>query len=155
MKLYNTLEPELVHINLEQANRDDILHEMVHNLKLRNKIPDENLAFRKLLEREKLGTTSIGNHAAVPHAKLKDIKKPIVAVGVSKKGVRYHEDDEQSVHLIILILSPNNSPNIHLQVLAAAASLIKKTKNLVKEISAIESAVELIELLKKYETLDD
>lgn len=155
MKLYNNLEPELVHIDLSQSSSEEILQEMVRNLKIRNKISDENIAYRKLIEREKLGTTSIGNHAAVPHAKLKDIKKPVIAVGISKKGVRYHEDDEQLVHFIILILSPNNSPNVHLQILAAAASLIKKSKNLVKEILAVETAAELIELLKKYETLDD
>lgn len=155
MKLYNNLEPELINVNCEQSNTEEILKDMVRDLKSKNKIYDENFVYKKLIEREKLGSTAIGNHSAVPHTKLKDIKKPIISIGISKKGILYHEDDNQPVHLIILILSPNNSPIIHLQVLAAAASLIKKSENLVKEILAVETAAELLNIVEKYEKQDD
>jgi mannitol/fructose-specific phosphotransferase system IIA component (Ntr-type) len=127
----------------------------VRGLKSKNRISDENVVYKKLMEREKLGSTSIGNHSAVPHTKLKEIKKPVIAVGVSRKGLMYHESDSQLVHLVILILSPNDSPIIHLQILAAAASLIKKSKSLIPEILTAENASELMDIIKKYETLDD
>lgn len=155
MKLYNNLEPELINVNCQQSTTEEILKEMVRDLRLKNKISDEDFVYKKLIEREKLGSTSIGNHSAVPHTKLKDINKPIIFIGISKKGIQYHENDDQLVHLIILILSPNNSPIVHLQILAAAASFIKKSKNVIKEILAVETASELLDIVRKYEALDD
>jgi len=155
MKLYNNLDPELINVNCTESSTEEILSELVRILKSKNQITDESFVYKKLIEREKLGSTSIGNHSAVPHTKLKEIKKPVIAIGVSKKGLMYHENDDQLVHLIILILSPNNSPIIHLQILAAAASLIKKSKNLIPEILSVKTASDLMEIIKQYETLDD
>ncbi|MCP5108133.1 MAG: PTS sugar transporter subunit IIA, partial [bacterium] len=74
------------------------------------------------------------------------------AVGVCKSGIRYHESDKEPVHFIILILSPGNSPIIHLQILAAAASLIKKSHRLIKTVLSCETPSELIAAIKKYES---
>lgn len=155
MKLYNFLKPGLIRINCRESNTEDLLREMVHLLKRENAISNENLILKKLVEREKLGSTSIGNNSAVPHTKVKEIKDPIISIYVSKTGIRYHESDKEPVHLIILILSPDYSPIIHLQVLAAAASLIKKSDHLIKEILSSKTPEELINIIKKYETSDD
>jgi PTS system fructose-specific IIA component/PTS system nitrogen regulatory IIA component len=156
MKLYNFLKPELIRINCQESNTEDLLREMVHLLKRENAISNENLILKKLVEREKLGSTSIGNNSAVPHTKVKEIKKdPVISIYVSKTGIMYHESDNEPVHLIILILSPNHSPIIHLQILAAAASLIKKSDHLIKEIISSKTPEELISIIKKYEGSDD
>ncbi len=155
MKLYNFLKPELIRINCQESNTEGLLREMVHLLKLENAISNENLILKKLIEREKLGSTSIGNNSAVPHTKVKEIKDPIISIYVSKTGIMYHESDKEPVHLIILILSPNYSPIIHLQILAAAASLIKKPGHLIKEVLSSETPGELINIIKKYEASDD
>lgn len=155
MKLYNMLKPELIKINCTAETTEGLLKELVYNLKLKDKISDEEPILRKLMEREKLGSTSIGNHSAVPHTKLKEITEPIVAIGTSKAGIRYNEADKEPVHFIILILSPNYSPIIHLQILAAAASVIKKTGPLVEDILAAESPEQLIDVIREYETSDD
>lgn len=155
MKLYNMLKPELIKINCTAATTEEFLKEMVYNLKLNDKISDEEPILRKLMEREKLGSTSIGNHSAVPHTKLKEITEPVVAIGTSKAGIRYNEADKEPVHFIILILSPNYSPIIHLQILAAAASVIKKTGPLVEDILAAGSPEQLINVIREYETSDD
>ncbi len=155
MKLYHHLKPELTKINCRGTSTEEILKEIMLELKLKNKITNEDFILKKLLEREKLGSTSIGNHSAVPHTKLKELKEPIIFIGTLKEGVLYHENDKELVHFIILILSPNNSPIIHLQILAAAASLIKKSKNSIKEFLSAETPEELINIIRKYETLDD
>jgi len=155
MKLYNSLKPDLIKLDCAASTTESFLKEMLHALKLRNKISDETFILQKLLEREKLGSTSIGNNAAVPHTKLKDIKEPIIAVGTSIKGFKYNEKDKEHVHLVILILSPNYSPIIHLQILAAAASLVKKSTPLIKEILHAGNAEELIDVFRKYESEDE
>ncbi len=155
MKLHTYLKPDLVCHDCTALSTEALLKEMVRHLKDRGYLANEKQIFEKLMEREKLGSTSIGNHAAVPHTKLKEIKEPLIAVGVSREGFLYNPKDKEPVHLVILILSPNNSPIIHLQILAAAASLIKKKDRLIKGILAADSSESLVKTIKKYETEDD
>lgn len=151
MKLHNFLKPDHVLVDCRKTNTEGVLREMVRHLKLRNVISDEELIFAKLMEREKLGTTSIGHNSAVPHTKLKNLTAPIIAIGVSKNGFLYHESDKKPVHFIILILSPSHSSVIHLQILAAAASLVKKSGSLIKKISTAETPQDIIDLIGNYE----
>ncbi|UCH94874.1 MAG: PTS sugar transporter subunit IIA [Candidatus Aminicenantes bacterium] len=155
MKLYSSLKPELIKINCTAKTTEAVLKELLYLLKRRDKISDEEFILQKLMEREKLGSTSIGNHSAVPHTKLKDLKEPIISIGMSKDGIVYSETDKEPVHFIILILSPNYSPIIHLQILASAASLIKKSGRLIEEILGAGNPEELIGIIRKYETSDD
>lgn len=155
MKLYSSLKPELIKLNCSAATTEGCLKELLDLLKLRDNIPAPESILKKLMEREKLGSTSIGHHAAVPHTKLKDLKEPIISIGTSKGGILYNEADKEPVHFIILILSPNYSPIIHLQILAAAASLIKKPGRLIEEILAVRNPEELIRLIQDYEASDD
>lgn len=155
MKLYTILKPELIKRDCFPSNKEDLLKEMIHELKLQDKILNDKLAIKKLIEREKLGSTSIGNSSAVPHTKIKELKEPIIFVAISRNGVLYNENDKKLVHFIVLILSPIDSPIIHLQILAAAASLIKKSNKLIKELISAETDEKVIDIIKKYEILDD
>jgi mannitol/fructose-specific phosphotransferase system IIA component (Ntr-type) len=155
VKLYTILKTELVKRDCFSSNKEELLEEMVHHLKLRDKISNDKLIIKKLIEREKLGSTSIGNSSAVPHTKLKELKEPVIFIAISKKGVPYNESDKKLVHFIILILSPVDSPIIHLQILAAAASLIKKSNKLIKELVSSETDEKVVDIIKKYEVLDD
>jgi mannitol/fructose-specific phosphotransferase system IIA component (Ntr-type) len=155
MKLFNSLKPELIKLDCTSASTGEILTELLCHLKLKGKITDEDHILAKLMEREQLGSTSIGNHSAVPHTKLKELKEPIIAIGTSKAGFMYNKADKEPVHFIILILSPNYSPIIHLQILAAAASLIKKSQSLIQEILAADSPGKLISIIQGYETSDN
>jgi len=155
MKLYSILKPELIKLNCTANTTEGVLKELLYLLKQRDKISNEDLILKKLMEREKLGSTSIGNHAAVPHTKLKELKEPIVAIGTTKNGIVYNKTDTEPVHFIILILSPNLSPIIHLQILAAAASLIKKSKRFMDEVLAAKSSEALVSIIQKFESSDD
>ncbi len=149
------LNPELIKLNCTAATTEGVLKELLYVLKFRSKISNEESILVKLMEREGLGSTSIGNYSAVPHTKLKELKEPVIAIGTSKEGIAYNETDKEPVHFIILILSPNYSPIINLQILSAAASLIKKNKKLIEEILAAQSSEELVGIIRKYETLND
>lgn len=155
MKLYSSLKPELIKLNCTARNTEGVLKELLYLLKLRGKVSNEESILLKLMERERLGSTSIGNYSAVPHTKLKELKEPVISIGTSIEGILYNEADKEPIHFIILILSPNYSPIIHLQVLAAAASVIKKSRRLIEEILKAESPEELIGIIQKYEMSDD
>lgn len=73
---------------------EEVLKEIILDLKEKKKISNDKLILNKLIERERLGTTSIGNHAAVPHTKIKGLKEPIIFLAISKKGIQYHKKDK-------------------------------------------------------------
>jgi len=155
VKLSKIIDPELLLTELNSDVTDDVLKEMTEFLKKKNKISDSKLILNKLIERERLASTSIGKNTAIPHAKIKDLKNPIIMIAVCKKGFIYNPNDTEPVHLIILVLSPSGAPALHLQILAAAASLIKRHGNLLEELLKAKNNVELAEKIKKFEELND
>lgn len=155
MKLNSILKPEFIKVNCRAETREDLLTEIVSELKGMGLVDDERRIVEKLLERERMGSTSIGNHAAVPHTKVHGLSSPIIFIAISKKGIHYHEQDKDLVHLSILILSPNESPIVHLQILAAAASLIKRSKNMIREILNVQTPDEVLEIIRRREAEND
>jgi mannitol/fructose-specific phosphotransferase system IIA component (Ntr-type) len=155
VKLNTLLQPNTVFIDCQADNTNDFLSELLDHLHGNDIINNPKAILKKLLERESLGTTSIGKHAAVPHTKIKEIHKPIVMIGLSKKGFYYHISDKEKVHIVILILSPSESPIIHLQILAAAAAFIKRAGNIVDSLSETSTPQELIQLIRSLENQND
>jgi len=155
VKLNSILKPEFIKVNCLAENREELLTEIVAELKGMGLVNDERRIIEKLLERERMGSTSIGNHAAVPHTKVRGLPGPIIFIAVSRKGILYNEQDKDQVHLAILILSPNESPIVHLQILAAAASLIKRSKNLIREVLNAQTPEEVMEVIRRRETEND
>jgi len=155
VKLYNNLKTELIKTDLQAETLEDLLLEIIQHLKMRDLVSNEKEIFNKLLERERLGSTSIGHFSAVPHTKLKDLKAPVIFIGVSRKGILYNEKNNDIVYFVILILSPNESPIVHLQILAAAAALIKKSPQLIKDARDCETPEELLDVIRRYEMNDD
>ena len=155
MKLTSIIKQDLILTNIKSSNTSAILEELTLFLKEKRIINDAAMILKKLIEREELASTSIGFHTAIPHTKIKELKKPVLLIAVSKAGILYNESDKEPVHLIILVLSPSSSPALHLQILAAAASLIKKRGNLIKDILNVKNSIELTDIIEKYEKAND
>jgi len=140
LKLSTILKPELIKADCTASNIDELFSEVIDILNNNGYISDKKLIYKKLLDREKLGSTSIGNNAAIPHAKIKNLDQTIVFIALSKNGINFNNLDKvDCVNLIIFIISPINSPVSHLQTLAAAASLIKNHPNFVKMTNSLNS----------------
>lgn len=155
MKLSSVLRPEFVKIDCNAESKEALLSEMVHDLQAQGAINNDRAIIAKLLERENMGSTSIGHHAAVPHTKIRGLASPIVYIGLSRKGISYSEQDKERVHLAILILSPRESPIVHLQILAAAASLVKHSRNLIRELLNAGKREAVIEIIRRNENKND
>ena len=155
MKLSNIIDKELLLTELSSQDTEDVLRKLTKILEEKNRISDSDSILAKLLEREKLASTSIGKHTAIPHAKIKDLKSPIIMIAICRKGFLYNPSDTEPVHLIILVLSPSGAPALHLQILAAAASLIKKTGDIIAELLKAKNSNELADTIKKFEELND
>ncbi len=101
----------------------------------------------KVLQRENLIPTGIGNFIAIPHAKVK-IAKPIIVVGINKKGLDFDAPDSNFAKIIILLLTPENKNELQLQILADIANNFKDIEK-VKALLKISSEEEFMSKIKE------
>ncbi len=151
MNISSFLKPELVNLDIDSNNLEEILLSMTTILKEKNLIENEKKVLKKLLERERLGSTAIGYLSAVPHAKLKELKAPLISISITNKEINYGNNGEQ-VRFILLILSPQETPIVHLQILAASAAFLRKSKEILSKILKEKDKEKIISILKSYES---
>ena len=85
----------------------------------------ERQIFDVLLERERLGTTGVGNGIAIPHGKLGDVKQMFGLFARLEHPVDFEAIDEQPVDLIFLLLAPEGAGADHLKALARVSRLLR------------------------------
>jgi PTS system nitrogen regulatory IIA component len=78
-----------------------------------------------LLERERLGTTGVGNGIAIPHGKLAGLKQLFGMFARLEQPVDFDAIDEQPVDLIFLLLAPEAAGADHLKALARVSRLLR------------------------------
>ena len=80
---------------------------------------------KRIVEREAIGSTGLGNGVAVPHVKSDDIDKVALVVARSKRGLEWSAIDGRPVHIVFLLVSPADEPESHLQCLRWIAGLAR------------------------------
>ncbi|MBN2245772.1 MAG: PTS sugar transporter subunit IIA [Candidatus Aminicenantes bacterium] len=137
--------------DLEARDKDEALQEMVSYLKSKNKEIKENELYEKLLQREKLGSTAIGEGVAIPHCKLKNLKDSILLLGVSKKGIDFNSLDNKATYAMFLVVSSPDNPSLNLQILAGIAHIVRKAKSLIKKIQNANTRREILDIIREEE----
>jgi len=125
MKISEILTKENIIKDLKSFDKESVLEELSNFLKDRGEIPNKKNLLLSLIEREKLGSTGIGENVAIPHAKIRDIDKIITVFARSQIGVEFESLDQKPVNFIYLILAPENSTGQHLKALARISRLFK------------------------------
>ena len=88
----------------------------------------ERLIFETLTQREKLGSTGVGNGIAIPHGKLAKLEKLVGLFARLERGIDFEALDGQPVDLIFLLLAPEGAGADHLKALARVARLLREAK---------------------------
>lgn len=78
-----------------------------------------------LIEREKLGSTGIGDGIAIPHGKLKGLDRLVISFGRSRQGIEFDAIDGKPVHIFFLLMAPESSTGQHLKALAKISRMLK------------------------------
>ncbi|WP_319466964.1 PTS sugar transporter subunit IIA [uncultured Pseudodesulfovibrio sp.] len=125
MKLGDYLEKELVLPSLTSENKSEVLKELVAPLGEKYPEMDTDQAVRVLLDREKLGTTGIGDGIAIPHGKLENLDKVILVVGRSSSGIEFEALDNKPCSIFFLVLAPEQVAGMHLRILAQVSRILK------------------------------
>ena len=125
MKINEILTLETILAEVKAINKENSIKELAEFLCQNHAIIDKSELVRVLLEREKLGSTGIGENVAIPHAKMKGLNKIIAAFGLSKNGVEFDSLDQKPVNFIFVLVAPENATGTHLKVLAKISRLLK------------------------------
>ncbi len=78
-----------------------------------------------VLRREATMGTGIGHGVAVPHARLVNLKAPLVVAGLSRQGLGFDAPDAEPVRLVFLVLTPQDDAGAQVQILASIARLVR------------------------------
>lgn len=125
MKLLDFLQPEMIAPHLGATDKAGVLAELAEVLAASGTVRSTAVAVRVLEEREKLGSTGIGEGIAIPHGKLADLDRVVAVFGRSVAGVEFDSMDGAPVHLFFLLMAPENSASTHLKALARISRLLK------------------------------
>ncbi len=128
MKLSEFIVSEAIVPTVQATDRDGVVRELVAALAAAGALPDAAIddVTAAVLEREKKGSTGFGKGVAVPHVKHAKVTKIAATVGRSPAGVDFAALDHQPVYSIVLLLSPDNQPQQHLQAMNIVFSNLQK-----------------------------
>ncbi len=124
MEISDLLKPEAVVAHLKAGNKKQALQELSKYAAEITGV-NERRIFETLLERERLGTTGVGNGIAIPHGKLPDFKRMYGVFARVDKPLDFEAIDEQPVDLIFLLLAPEGAGADHLKALARVSRLLR------------------------------
>jgi nitrogen PTS system EIIA component len=125
MKILDILAKESIIPELSGKTKKQVLEELIDALLINRPHLDRDRLMTVLLERERLGSTGIGDGIAIPHGKMKDLDQLALSFGRSSQGVDFESMDGKPVHLFFLLVAPENCAGIHLRALAKIARLLK------------------------------
>jgi len=125
MNIQDMLKKEFVIGDLKSRTKKEVLIELTDVFQHGDTGIDRNAVIDVLLEREKLGSTGIGDGIAIPHGKLPVLDKLVVSFGRSVTGVDFDSLDGRPVHIFFLLLAPENSAGLHLKALARISRMLK------------------------------
>ena len=148
MKITDILTPEMVVPELSADNKPDVLRELAGHLCSGFREIALDKVVGVLAERERMGSTAIGDGIAIPHGKLKGLTRIIGIFGRSTKGVDFESLDGKLTHLFFVLMAPEDSASLHLKALARVSRLFKDEAFRDRLLKAADAA-EIYRLIKE------
>ncbi|MCH7623795.1 MAG: PTS sugar transporter subunit IIA [Nitrospinae bacterium] len=125
MKISEILKKDFIIADLSGRDKADVLSELTSFLESKGAIKNKETLHSALIDREKLGSTGIGENVAIPHAKSEEIDQILTLFGRSTEGIEFDSLDKKPVHFVCLVVAPAHSTGHHLKALARIARLLK------------------------------
>ena len=124
MEISDLLQPEAVVAHLKAVGKKQALQELSRHASVITGVSERKI-FETLLERERLGTTGVGNGIAIPHGKLAELNRLHAVFARVERPIDFDAIDEQPVDLIFLLLAPEGAGADHLKALARVSRLLR------------------------------
>ena len=149
MDISTILSPDTILSNLKPNSRRQLLQELASTAASHCEA-DKQQIFETLSNRERLGSTGVGNGVAIPHGKLPNIQKIMCVFARLSKPVDYDSIDDQPVDLVFVLLAPEGSGADHLKALSRIARLMREP-SLLSQLRASTDSEALYALISEQE----
>jgi PTS system nitrogen regulatory IIA component len=127
MKLTQYIRPECFLPAMEDRTREDALRTLVHAVAAKGYVHDEKDVYQRLMERETIQSTAVGNGIAIPHCFIDEVPDLIIAVARAPGGLDFDSFDGKPTQVVFLLMGNRQEHSLHLKALARIARLIKST----------------------------
>jgi PTS system nitrogen regulatory IIA component len=124
MEISDLLAPEAVSASLNAQSKKQLLQEMAERAAQVTGLPERRI-FETLIERERLGSTGMGQGIAIPHGRLAGLPKIVGLFARLETAIPYEAVDDQPVDLVFLLLAPEDAGADHLKALARVSRLLR------------------------------
>jgi len=126
MRLSELLNPLAITTRLRARTKRDAIVELVELLETAHGLSSHGEILDRVLRREAMMSTGIGNGIAIPHGKARLVDRLVAACGVSPEGVDFEAVDGEPATLFILLVAPESGGAMHVKVLANISRLLKE-----------------------------
>ena len=127
IRLADVFRPSCIKVVPARVGKSSMLSLLVSLLVRIGKVPRDQAEtiVEALLERERSGTTAIGNGLALPHLRTTAVQHPVGAVAILPHGINFHVPYGMPTRLVLLVLSPENGRQDHVELMERLVSLAK------------------------------
>jgi PTS system nitrogen regulatory IIA component len=148
MNITDLIQKEFIIDELKSKSKKEVLYELSESFLRGNISVDPDAMVEVLVEREKLGSTGIGDGIAIPHGKLPGLENLIMSFGRSHKGIDFDALDGKPVHIFFLLMAPENSAGQHLRALAKISRMLKE-EEFRKTLMDMDSSDDIYHVIEK------
>jgi len=138
MKIHKLINPENVYLDLDASDVSSALTAVAEVFSPGVGLAPD-LVVDALVEREGLGSTSVGEGFAIPHCKTQGLRQIAIALARFRNGVDFGGTDHDPVSFVFVVLSPPDQPATHLQVLSQIARVLKRRELRSELLSAVDA----------------
>jgi PTS system nitrogen regulatory IIA component len=150
MNISDLLAPDAILPALKAQSKKQLLQELAARAHGQTRLPERRI-FETLIERERLGTTGVGQGIAIPHGRMPEAKTITGLFARLENPIDYEAVDSQPVDLVFMLLAPENAGADHLKALARVSRLLRD-KATCEKLRAANSAEVLYAILTGHNT---
>jgi PTS system nitrogen regulatory IIA component len=150
MMLSELLVPAAVSTRLRASGKREAIAELVGLLEDGHGIQSQGEILDRVMRREAMMSTGIGNGVAIPHGKARSVDRMLASCALAPGGLEFESVDGEPARLFILLVSPENVGAVHVRVLANISRLLKE-ESVRQEILSCGSPGELMTVLRAAE----
>ena len=145
MKIADLLQPAAVILLPKTQGKKQLLQELAARAAQVTRMSERKI-FETLMERERLGTTGVGQGIAIPHGRLADLKEIVGVFARLDAPLDYEAVDNQPVDLVFMLLAPEGAGADHLKALARVSRLLRN-QQVTEKLRAAKSTEALYAIL--------
>jgi mannitol/fructose-specific phosphotransferase system IIA component (Ntr-type) len=142
------LMPDTVIPELTGTNREEIIIELANAIARQAKSPHAQVLIEQALKREQQFSTAIRDGIAIPHARIQDLKAPIIAFGRTREAIPWDNPDDLPVRNVFFIATPIGAEDVQLNAFASIAEILASRESRARIDNAPDSA-SLFRVLKE------